>query len=49
MRPEYNYSIPGALKNAIEWLSRLKDQPFAGKPVLLQSASGGALAGSRRA
>jgi chromate reductase, NAD(P)H dehydrogenase (quinone) len=45
--PEYNYSIPGVLKNAIDWLSRLKDQPFAGKPVLLQSASGGALGGAR--
>ena len=45
--PEYNYSIPGVLKNAIDWLSRLKEQPFAGKPVLLQSASGGALGGAR--
>jgi chromate reductase len=45
--PEYNYSIPGVLKNAIDWLSRLKDQPFAGKPVLLQSASAGALGGAR--
>ena len=45
--PEYNYSIPGVLKNAIDWLSRLKDQPFAGKPILLQSASGGALGGAR--
>ncbi|MDQ7251167.1 NADPH-dependent FMN reductase [Dongia sedimenti] len=45
--PEYNYSIPGALKNAIDWLSRLKEQPFAGKPILLQSASGGALGGVR--
>jgi chromate reductase len=45
--PEYNYSIPGVLKNAIDWLSRIEDQPFAGKPVLLQSASGGALGGAR--
>ena len=45
--PEYNYSIPGVLKNAIDWLSRLKDQPFAGKPVLIQSASQGALGGAR--
>jgi len=45
--PEYNYSIPGVLKNAIDWLSRLKDQPFAGKPVLIQSASQGALGGGR--
>jgi len=45
--PEYNYSVPGVLKNAIDWLSRLKEQPFAGKPVLLQSASGGVLGGAR--
>jgi chromate reductase len=45
--PEYNYSIPGVLKNAIDWLSRLKDQPFAGKPILIQSCSAGALGGAR--
>jgi len=36
--PEYNFSIPGGLKNAIDWVSRLQNQPFAGKPVALQSA-----------
>ena len=45
--PEYNYSIPGGLKNALDWLSRLPGQPFAGKPILIQSASPGALGGAR--
>jgi chromate reductase len=45
--PEYNWSIPGGLKNAIDWASRMKDQPFAGKPVALQSAATGLLGGSR--
>ena len=45
--PEYNYSIPGGLKNAIDWLSRLKEQPFFQKPIALQSASGGPLGASR--
>mgnify|MGYP000104835380 CR=1 FL=1 len=45
--PEYNYSIPGVLKNAIDWLSRLPEPPFAGKALAIQSASMGALGGSR--
>jgi chromate reductase, NAD(P)H dehydrogenase (quinone) len=45
--PEYNYSIPGGLKNAIDWVSRLPNQPFAGKPIALQSASPGVLGGGR--
>jgi chromate reductase len=45
--PEYNWSIPGGLKNAIDWVSRMKDQPFAGKPVAVQSAAGGLLGGAR--
>jgi chromate reductase len=45
--PEYNWSIPGGLKNAIDWASRLKEVPFAGKPVALQSAATGLLGGSR--
>jgi len=45
--PEYNYTIPGALKNAIDWVSRLKDQPFANKPVAIQSATQGPLGGAR--
>jgi chromate reductase len=45
--PEYGWTIPGALKNALDWVSRLKDQPFKDKPVALQSASTGPLGGSR--
>jgi chromate reductase len=45
--PEYNWSIPGGLKNAIDWSSRLKDVPFKDKPVALQSCSGGLLGGAR--
>ena len=45
--PEYNFSIPGALKNAIDWVSRVQNQPFAGKPIALQSASPGPLGGGR--
>ena len=39
--PEYNYSIPGVLKNAIDWLSRLDPQPLAGKPASIIGASPG--------
>lgn len=45
--PEYNYSVPGGLKNAIDWLSRLPDQPLTGKPVLIQTSSMGAIGGAR--
>ncbi len=45
--PEYNWSIPGGLKNAIDWVSRMKDVPFKEKPVALQSCAGGVLGGSR--
>jgi chromate reductase len=45
--PEYNYSVPGALKNALDWLSRVSPQPFAGKPVAIQTASGGIFGGAR--
>jgi NAD(P)H-dependent FMN reductase len=45
--PEYNGSIPGVLKNLIDWLSRSPLKPLAGKPVLLLSASPGGLGGVR--
>jgi len=46
--PEYNYSVPGVLKNAIDCASRpYGDNPFDGKPVALLSASVGMLGGAR--
>ncbi len=45
--PEYNFSISGVLKNAIDWLSRLPVQPFKDKPVALMSATGGPVGGAR--
>jgi chromate reductase len=40
--PEYNHSIPGALKNALDWLSRpLAESPLRGKPVAVIGASTG--------
>ena len=45
--PEYNHSIPGVLKNAIDWISRLPNQPFAGKPIALQSSSPSLFGGLR--
>jgi chromate reductase len=45
--PEYNNAIPGGLKNAIDWTSRLRPQPFKGKPVLLLGASPGPYGGIR--
>jgi chromate reductase len=45
--PEYNWSIPGPLKNAIDWVSKLEKVPFKDKPVALQSASTGQLGGGR--
>jgi chromate reductase len=45
---EYNYSIPGVLKNAIDWASRPHGQSaWAGKPVAVMSASPGLLGGAR--
>jgi len=45
--PEYNYSVPGVLKNAIDWVSRVPNQPFSGKTALIIGASPGNLGTSR--
>ncbi len=46
--PEHNYSVPGVLKNAIDWASRPPgDNSFEGKPVGIMSASTGMLGGAR--
>jgi len=45
--PEYNYSVPGVLKNAIDWVSRPPDQPFAAKPVAIMGASPSAFGSAR--
>ena len=46
--PEYNYSIPGVLKNAIDWASRpYMDNAFDGKPVAVMGASIGVLGAAR--
>jgi chromate reductase, NAD(P)H dehydrogenase (quinone) len=45
--PEYNYSMSGVLKNAIDWASRPPNQPFDGKPVAVMGASGGVLGTAR--
>ena len=48
MTPEYNYSIPGVLKNAIDWASRpYGDSAWSGKPVALMGASTGVLGTAR--
>jgi chromate reductase len=46
--PEYNYSIPGVLKNAIDWASRpYGDNAWQGKPVAVMGASVGILGSAR--
>ncbi len=45
--PEYNHSMPAALKNAIDWLSRMKEEPLRGLPVMILSATKGILGGAR--
>ncbi|MFL6375012.1 MAG: NADPH-dependent FMN reductase, partial [Pyrinomonadaceae bacterium] len=46
--PEYNYSVPGHLKNAIDWASRpYGDSAFDGKPALIIGCSPGAIGTAR--
>ena len=45
--PEYNASMPGYLKNVIDWTSRFKPQPFNGRQSLLMSASPSMAGGNR--
>ncbi|MFF2143050.1 NADPH-dependent FMN reductase [Kitasatospora sp. NPDC058190] len=45
--PEYNASVPGVVKNAIDWLSRFRPQPFKDKHALLVSASPSMMGGNR--
>ena len=45
--PEYNYSVPGVLKNAIDWCSRPPQQPLEGKPAAIMGASTGKLGTAR--
>ncbi len=45
--PDYNHSIAGVLKNAIDWVSRVEPQPFVGKPVAMVSATIGPVGGAR--
>ena len=45
--PEYNYSVPGVLKNAIDWASRPPEQPFDNKPIAIMGASQGLLGTAR--
>lgn len=45
--PEYNWSIPGVLKNALDWISRLNPAPLQDKPVIIFTCSPGLLGGAR--
>lgn len=45
--PEYNSSLPGTLKNTIDWVSRLKPLPWRGKSGMLMAVSDGAFGGIR--
>lgn len=45
--PEYNKALSGALKNALDWSSRVKPMPLKGKPVAIVSAAAGRAGGER--
>lgn len=45
--PEYNRSMTGVLKNALDWISRVKGRPFRDKPVAIISAADGRGGGDR--
>src|SRR5215208_3661423 len=45
--PEYNASMPGVLKNAVDWVSRFHPQPFHERHALLLSASPSMVGGNR--
>lgn len=45
--PEYNQSLSGVLKNALDWVSRGEPKPFQGKPVAIMSAAAGRAGGAR--
>ncbi|MGV4982555.1 NADPH-dependent FMN reductase [Streptomyces sp. NRAIS4] len=45
--PEYNASVPGVVKNAIDWVSRFRPQPFKDKQTMLVSASPSMVGGNR--
>lgn len=45
--PEYNYSMPGTLKNTLDWISRIRPNPLHGRWALLLSASTGRVGGNR--
>ena len=45
--PEYNYGVSGVLKNAIDWISRVPDQPFKDKPIGVMGAAMGNLGTAR--
>ena len=45
--PEYNHSVPGGLKNLIDWMSRMKHSPFSKKPVGIMTVDAAQAGGAR--